>query len=425
MKAAHKGAEQPRIWLGMAVPGDTVGNYGVALALLSEQATFLYSEGTRYWYAAQASIARMARERADRLKERPDEAWEEILRRLRSKEASARGMFARVQIGPEKSDDIPDEQAVRLVIMHPQFRHTRGDMASSAAVWAKSAAEGRGSAHRMNRNMVVFLAADSRDYEILDEAARQYLAWEYLAGSEERIRDLDLPPQQAAQARKRLKDADDTVWTRLSRAYVWLLVPAQSVGGGGLVLDVQKADTAKERLAERASDKLRNADLLRAVQGPQNIRLNLEQYLSSVWSAGHIAVGQLWEYYCRYPYLPRLAERSVLDHGIAAVFDQVVGRTTASPWPRRTTRPRGGMWAWPCQPRTSARPSPTRRCWSTHRVRWPSGRPNGPKPRPRGPQRWRRRPPPRLQRPRPQAPLQPFPVRLPRQRRRLVSARRW
>jgi len=324
LKAAHKGAEQPRIWLGMAVPGDTVGNYGGALALLSEQTTFLYSEGSRYWYAAQPSIQRMAREQADRLKERPDDAWQEILDRLRSKEASVRGMFARVQIGPERSDDIPDEQAVRLVIMHPQFRHTRGDIASSAAVWAKAAAEGRGSAHRMNRNMIVFLAADSRDYEILDEAARQYLAWKSLAGSDERIRDLDLPPQQAAQARKRLKDADDTVWTRLSRAYVWLLVPTQSVGGGGLVLDVQKADTAKDRLAERASEKLRNADLLRAVQGPQNIRLNLEQYLSSVWSAGHIAVGKLWEYYCLHPYLPRLAERSVLDRGIAAVFDQVV-----------------------------------------------------------------------------------------------------
>ena len=89
-------------------------------------------------------------------------------------------------------------------------------------------------------------------------------------------------------------------------------------------LDEIKTDTAKDRLAERASDKLRAADMLRIVQGPQNIRLDLDQFLSTVWSAGHIAVGKLWEYYCQYAYLPRLAERSVLDRGILAVFDQMV-----------------------------------------------------------------------------------------------------
>ena len=85
-----------------------------------------------------------------------------------------------------------------------------------------------------------------------------------------------------------------------------------------------KTDTAKDRLAERASDKLRAADMLRAVQGPQNIRLDLDRFLATVWSGGHIAVGKLWEYYCQYVYLPRLAERSVLDRGILAVFDQMV-----------------------------------------------------------------------------------------------------
>jgi hypothetical protein len=39
------------------------------------------------------------------------------------------------------------------------------------------------------------------------------------------------------------------------------------------------------------------------VQGAENIRLDLDQYLSSVWSApaaaGHVTVGKLWEYYCQ------------------------------------------------------------------------------------------------------------------------------
>ena len=169
----------------------------------------------------------------------------------------------------------------------------------------------------------MFLAADAKRYEELDDAVRQYLAWMELAGTEERIRELELPPQQAAQARKRLKDADETVNLRISASYQWLLVPVQTTSSP-LRIDELKADTNRDRLAERASERLKNADMLRVVQGAQNIRLNLDQYLSSVWSSGHIAVGKLWEYYCQYPYLPRLAERSVLENGILAVFNRAI-----------------------------------------------------------------------------------------------------
>ena len=264
----------------------------------------------------------MAREHADRLKDRPEETWAEILRRL-APERSTRGMFTQVQIGPERSDDIPDEAAVRLVIVHPQFRHARGNFDSPAGHFASMAAQGRGTAHRLNRNMLVFLAADAKRYEELDDAVRQYLAWTELAGTEERIRELELPPQQAAQARKRLAEAKTTVDLRISATYHWLLVPVQTTSSP-LRIDELKADTNKDRLAERASERLKNADMLRVVQGPQNIRLNLDQHLSSVWSSGHIAVGKLWEYYCQYPYLPRLAERPVLENGILAVFNQAI-----------------------------------------------------------------------------------------------------
>lgn len=324
LKAAHRGVEQPRIWLGIATPGDTIGNFSNALHLLSDRATYLYSEGARYWYDTAPSIQKMARDQADRLKDRPEETWEEILRRLRDQEQRTRGMFARVQIGPDRSDDIPDEAAVRLIVMHPSMQHSRGNLTSAASVFASAAAQGRGTAHRLNRNMVVFLAPDSKRYDELDDVVRQYLAWNNLVGTPDKIRELDLPPQQAAQAAKRLKDTDETVNLRISGAYHWILVPMQSATGGGMWIEELKADTARERLSERASIRLKNADMLRDVQGPSNIRMNLRDYLSSVWSEGHIAVGKLWEYYCQYPYLPRLADRSVLDEGIRHVFSQAI-----------------------------------------------------------------------------------------------------
>jgi Swt1-like HEPN len=214
LKAAHKGIEQPSVWLGVAVPGDTVGNFGSALHLLSDRTTFLYSDGDRYWYDTQASVARIARDYADRLRDRPDDVWAEIVRRLTDHEMRSRGAFARVHIGSEDTGDIPDDPAARLVILHPQYRHTKGDEASPAMTFARRALDTRGSSQRMNRNMVVFLAPDTKRMEELSDAVRDYLAWKSIAGSEERIEELGLGAQQAArpqaaQGRRRCRHAAD------------------------------------------------------------------------------------------------------------------------------------------------------------------------------------------------------------------------
>src|SRR5664279_436008 len=55
---AHKGVEKPRLWLGVAIPGDTVGNFGSALELLGQRATYLYYDSSHYWYDTTASVTR-------------------------------------------------------------------------------------------------------------------------------------------------------------------------------------------------------------------------------------------------------------------------------------------------------------------------------------------------------------------------------
>ena len=320
LKAAHRGIEQPSIWLGVATPGDTVGNFSTALHTLSDQATFLYNDGARYWYATQESVAKVARDFADRLRERPDVVEDEILRRLREQEQRVRGMFATVQIGPESSEEIRDEAAVRLVILRPSQTHSRGDTGSRAMVFAGSAAEMRGDARRMNRNMIVFLAPDIRRAEELDEAVRVYLAWDDIAGSDERLKQRDLSYQQIAQAKQKRTEANETVNLRIAGTYQWVLTPVQREAAGPITLEETKADTTRERLAERVSDRLHRDDRLRTVQGARLIRDDLDRFLARAWSAGHVQVGKLWEWYCQYVYLPRLRDRSVLEAGVLDVF---------------------------------------------------------------------------------------------------------
>src|SRR5690606_16900910 len=156
LRSAHKGIERQHIWAGLAVPGDTVGNFGSALEVLGQRATYLYVDSARYWYDTQASVTRTAQDHADRLREHPEEVWAELVRRLGGERRSP-GEFAAVHACPDDSGDVPDTEEAKLVILHPRHPHLRNGDDSAAMRFARQCLETRGSGQRTNRNLVVFL----------------------------------------------------------------------------------------------------------------------------------------------------------------------------------------------------------------------------------------------------------------------------
>ncbi|GAA4227923.1 Swt1 family HEPN domain-containing protein [Actinomadura meridiana] len=312
----HKGIEKQNIWLGVAIPGDVVGNFGSALHVLSERATFLYLDGERYWYDTQPSIARTAKDHAERLHR--EDVWAEITRRLEGKERKARGDFAAVHV-TEGSADVPDNGECRLVILHPKFLHAKNEASSSARTFAQQVLDTRGTSQRINRNMVVFLAGDVKRMEELNDSVREFLAWDHIFG---RTDELDLTTQQIKQVETRRTNANQAVGLRIRETFYWTLLPVQQPGGH-ITWQEEKAEGRQDRLAERVSPKLKQVDGLRVVQGASLIRGNLDRELASVWEKGYISVGELWAYYCRYPYLPRLRDREVLDAGVLAGLDEL------------------------------------------------------------------------------------------------------
>ena len=323
LQTAHKGVDRQRIWLGVAVPGDTVGNFGSALDLLSQRSMYLYADTSRYWFNTQASVQRTATDFADRLLDRPEEVWQEIVRRLRASEARHRGGFAAVHVAPEDSADIPDEDVARLVVLHPRYDHIKVGEDSAAKDFCVQALEKRGSAPRHRRNMLVFLAPDTKRLEELMEATRHFLAWNDVAG---RAEELDLSAQQTKQAQARREQADQAVTSRIGQTYVHVLIPEQPVPSQPITWTVEKADGSEPQLAVRVTDRLRRSGALTDVTSPRTIRLDLDQRLAKAWEAGHISVGTLWDYYAQYPYLTRMRDRAVLDAGIADVVSLITWR---------------------------------------------------------------------------------------------------
>ncbi|MDR1427361.1 MAG: DUF499 domain-containing protein, partial [Bifidobacteriaceae bacterium] len=57
-KSVHKGLDKQYVWLGAAVPGDALGNFGAALDAMEQQSTYFYVDQGHYWFDTQASVTK-------------------------------------------------------------------------------------------------------------------------------------------------------------------------------------------------------------------------------------------------------------------------------------------------------------------------------------------------------------------------------
>jgi hypothetical protein len=156
----------------------------------------------------------------------------------------------------------------------------------------------------------VFLALDKVRLQDWDEAIRRYLAWKTILDEKE-ARNLD--PHQVKQAETHLASADSAVGARLPEAYQWLLVPVQTSPQSPLQWQALRL-TGQEALAVRASKKLKNDELLVTTLAGTRLRMEMERV--PLWRGDHVIIKQLVEDFCRYVYLPRLADASVLVQAV-------------------------------------------------------------------------------------------------------------
>ncbi len=315
-RMTNKGIEDRQIKLGCVQPGESVAIFGDALRRLADQATYLYQNAQRYWYGTQPSVNRLAQDRAARL--RTEDVHDELLRRLRQA-ARQRGDFAAVHAAPAGGSDIPDERETRLVLLGPAYPHSSKASASAARQQAEALLDSRGSSPRTYRNTLVFLAPDATRLKELDQATREYLAWQSI---EDERDTLGLDSFQANQARTRREQFHDTVEQRIPETYTWLLVPEQPDPQGlpdWTEIRLQSQGPSAEALALRAAKKLRNEELLVIQMAGTRLRMELDRI--PLWRGDHVHVKQLADDFARYVYLPRLRDsevlRAAIEHGVA------------------------------------------------------------------------------------------------------------
>ena len=304
----NQGIDERHIRLGSALPGDSTSVFGDALRRLAQTSTFLYQDGSRYWYSTTATVAKLATDRADVLLRSEEALHQEIGERIRT-DVKRRGEFARVHALPIGGQEVPDLAGAALVVLGPATPHTK-DGDSPALKAARSIFETCGSHPRTLRNSPVFLAADSARLQELNEAVSRYLAWRSVVADKD---SLNLTLHQAKQADEQLSTAESTLLSRLPETFQWLLIPHQADPKGELTWQTIKV-TGQDGLAVRAAKRLIKEEALITVLGPTVLRRHMDQV--PLWRGNHVNIRQLQEDFASYPYLPRLTSDDVLAHAI-------------------------------------------------------------------------------------------------------------
>ncbi|MBK9173225.1 MAG: DUF499 domain-containing protein [Chloracidobacterium sp.] len=316
---AHQGLDERRVKLGCVTPGESSPVFGDALRRLSSSATYLYQDGTRYWYSTQPTVSKLAEDRREQLKRESEKVTEELRGRL-IKNLNEKGDFRRVHPFPASGQDVPDDTDVRLVILTPDQSFTNAkDPANTAISAARAILEYRGNAPRIYRNTLVFLAADKARLQDLEEAVRNFLAWDSIIADQT---SLDLAPNQVKQAINQRTAAESTVNARIPETFYWLIVPVQGNPQASVELQAIKL-SGQDGLAVRASKKLRSDELLITGFAPTRLRMELDRV--PLWQEDRASIRQLADHFPRYIYLPRLVDQAVL-------FDSIKNGVASLSW---------------------------------------------------------------------------------------------
>ena len=299
-----RGVEAVRINLATVEPGEPAGVFGDALRRMSSQLTYLYSDGTRFWYDTRATVTRTAEDRAQSMD--LYKVLEEAGKRLRDQRWDRR-VLGSVHFLPESSAEIPDEQSVRVVVLGPEDTHRVNRSDSAALKCIGEIMTSRGNSPRHHRNMLVFIAPDESRNAEWAASIRKYLAWKSIKADREA---LNLDVQQSNQVEEALRREGETVEKQLQETYSWLIVPQQPNPSDDVGFAIERIRVS-ENFLDGAARKLKSNEWLIHELSPYNLTMELEPL---GWrDMPHLSIKKLWEWLTNYCYLPRLFDRSVLE----------------------------------------------------------------------------------------------------------------
>ena len=310
-----RGLDAGHIRLGCTQPEQSSGIFDDVLRRLSERLYYLYSGKERYWFDTQTNLRREAEDRMNRF---GFEAYQspEISKRL--KRMLSGKPFVGVHIFTSHND-IPDDTQIRLVVLPPIASHLWKQKETKATQLAEKVLRNRGQQPRLNQNRLIFLCADKDATSTVYEQTRRYLAWKSIIDDKD---SLNLDQQRLKEANHNMNDYDSRLNGALCETYKWVLAPYQKPGKKNGVTSLEWetekiASSTDNNIVPMIAQVLTENEMLISSWSPFHLKNELGKWY---FKNGRHDYGllNLWNDFCRYPYLPRLVDSSVLQETVAS-----------------------------------------------------------------------------------------------------------
>ncbi|NEJ60793.1 DUF499 domain-containing protein [Rhizobium leguminosarum] len=315
--AGIRGLDRAQVLLGCLQPGQASSVYSDALNRLSDRLHYLNSSGdkaqnaTRFWFDTRANLRREMEDRKRRFNDDTD---------VRGKIADATGrvvgnahFFNGVHVFTPHAD-VPDDSALRIVVLSPKLWHSREEARISSEAVLEYV-RNNGAKPRYRGNRLIFLAADHGALARLNDVVRVVLAWDSIV---EDIKDgrLNVDLLQKKQAEKEQQSAQDVLPRAIRECYRWLLCPAQETATDPKPhVEAHVLNTSGGSLGGEIERVCLDNELVISAWSPIHLRAKLKELY---WKESEPAARAMtfWEDTLRYLYLPRLKDREVLAQAI-------------------------------------------------------------------------------------------------------------
>ncbi len=310
-----RGIELERVILGAALPGQQIGVYKDALGRLRDRLHYLNSGNNRFWFDTRPNLRREMEERKRRFEDKTD-VFPAI--RDRVHKTFTGGIFDGIHIFTPSSD-VPDDWALRLVVLPPDAAFIRNGQ-SLAIERATEILKRRGDQPRFKQNRLIFLAADYDSVSRLKDEVRSTLAWQTIVSDIKEVK-LNLDQFQSQQASKSLEGANDALRRMIRETYKWLVAPMQEARPGKGLSELRwehfQVNPGAQNWSQEVERVLEENELLINQWAPIHLARVLTDWF---WKEDIKETGALnvWQQTCQQLYLPRLKNQTVFQMTMAA-----------------------------------------------------------------------------------------------------------
>lgn len=297
-----RGIEQKRVVLGATYPGDNPSHVADALRRLGDHGKYMNRDQDRYWLSLQQTVSQIVQGVADGYHE--DLVIEELTDVVRTE--TDKGLFHRVHRYPAGSIDVDDDPSIGLVVFGPDRAFSK-KAKSTAETAAHEFINKRGTNARIHKNSLVFLAPEVDRVDVLLNAVRNRMAWEYILENKDTLNldqhNLKLAAGRVTQARQTVKDA-------IKEAYRWILVPHQEPGKPEVELEAILMN-GDGTLAERVTKKARAGEFVVERFSPSLLRMEIDRL--ELWKTkSFVPVDTMAGYFSQYVYMPKVIDPKVV-----------------------------------------------------------------------------------------------------------------